>query len=295
MFDSFWHNIQRGKKGPWRSLLILELEDRSLIAELEKSRRFKEKLKRNEVCLGAQIALSDPVVAEIFGRAGFDWLIIDTEHSAQNLLTVRGMLQAAVATGAVALARPLRLDPDEIRRFLDLGSPGVLCPFVNTGEEAKLLVSACRYPPAGIRGWGPRRAAGYGFDTAEYASRANECMVCIPIIESKEAVDHIEEIVSVDGIDGVTIGPMDLSISLGCFQKFDHPVYITAIEKVRKACQQLGKAMGTGCYSGDHARACVAAGDSLLLVAGDDLFLASEATRQIKELRSTHAGRVARP
>ena len=265
-----------------------------MIAELDKSRRFKDKLRRNEVCLGAQIALSDPVVAELFGRAGFDWLIIDTEHSAQNLLTVRGLLQAAVATEAVALARPLKLDPDEIRRFLDLGSPGVLCPFVNTGEEAKLLVNACRYPPAGIRGWGPRRAAGYGFDTAEYAKRANESMICIPIIESKEALGNIEQIVSVEGIDGITVGPMDLSISLGCFQNFDDPIYVTAIERVRKACKKYGKAMGTGTYSGEHARACVMAGDSLLLVGGDDLFLATEATRQIKDLRNAQAERAPR-
>lgn len=263
-----------------------------MIVELEKARRFKQKLRSGEACLGAQIALSDPVVAEIFGRAGFDWLVIDTEHSAQNPLTVRGLLQAAVATNAVALARPLKLDPDEIRRFLDFGSPGVLCPFVNTRDEAQLLVNACRYPPAGIRGWGPRRAAGYGFDTAQYAATANESMVCIPIIESKESVENIDAIVSVEGIDGITIGPMDLSISLGCFQQFENPTYVAAVEKVRRACRKHGKAMGTGCYSGEHARACIAEGDSLLLVAGDDLFLASEATRQITTLRTAEERRV---
>jgi 2-keto-3-deoxy-L-rhamnonate aldolase RhmA len=262
-----------------------------LIAELEKARRFKEKLKRNEVCLGAQIALSDPTVAEIFGRAGFDWLILDTEHSAQTLLTVRGMLQAVAGNDAVALARPLKFDADEIRRFLDLGSPGVLCPFIETGEEAKALVRACRYPPAGIRSWGPRRAAGYGFDTVAYAAQANASMICITIIESKKAVDNIDEIVSVESVDGVIIGPLDLSISLGCFQKFDDPRYLEAIEKVRKACRKIGKATGTACYSEEHARSCVFAGDSLLLVAGDDLFLASEAARQIKELRAVQAER----
>jgi 4-hydroxy-2-oxoheptanedioate aldolase len=142
-----------------------------LIRELEKARQFKRKLKPNQVCLGAQIALSDPAVAEIFERAGFDRLVIDTEHSAQSLLTVQSLLQAATATDTVALARPLRLDADEIRRFLDLGSPGVLCPLINSGEDARLLVNACRYPPAGIRGWAPRRAARYGFDTAEYIDR----------------------------------------------------------------------------------------------------------------------------
>lgn len=256
-----------------------------LVRELEKARLFKKKLKQNELCLGAQIALSDPVVPEIFGRAGFDWLILDTEHSAQSPLTVKAMLQAATATDAVALARPLRLDPDEIRRFLDLGSPGVFCPFINSKADALLLVSACRYPPAGIRGWGPRRAAGYGFDTVEYMATANDSMICIPIIESREAVEHIDEIVSVDGIDGISIGPMDLSISLGCFQQFTNATYVDAVEKVRAACKRHSKAMGTGCYSEEHARACIEAGDSLLLVAGDDLFLASEAKRHVEGLR----------
>jgi 2-keto-3-deoxy-L-rhamnonate aldolase RhmA len=262
-----------------------------LIRELEKAKRFKAALRKGQPCLGAQIALSDPVVAEIFGRAGFDWLVLDTEHAAQSNLTARAMLQACVASEAVLLLRPLRLDPDKIRQFLDLGSPGVLCPFVNNGKEAKLLVDACRYPPAGIRGWGPRRAGGYGFDSAEYTASANEAMICIPIIESGEAVERIDEIVSVDGIDGISIGPMDLSLSLGCFQQFDHPVYLAAVAKVREACRRHGKAMGTGCYSTEHAQQCIRDGDALLLVAGDDLFLSSEAKRQISALRSIEGNR----
>lgn len=257
-----------------------------MIRELEKAQGFKESLRRGHACLGAQIALSDPVVAEIFGRAGFDWLVLDTEHSAQSTLTARAMLQACVASEAVLVVRPLRLDPDDIRRFLDLGSPGVLCPFVNSGKDAQLLVDACRYPPAGIRGWAPRRAGGYGFDAAEYTAAANDAMICIPIIESREAVENIDAIVGVDGIDGITIGPMDLSISLGCFQQFDHPDYLAAVRRVREACRRYGKAMGTGCYSSEHAQQCIRDGDALLLVAGDDLFLAAEAKRQIALLRS---------
>jgi 2-keto-3-deoxy-L-rhamnonate aldolase RhmA len=114
---------------------------------------------------------------------------------------------------------------------------------------------------------------------------ANDSMICIPIIESREAVEHIDEIVGVDGIDGISIGPMDLSISLGCFQQFTNATYLDAVEKVRAACKRHGKAMGTGCYSEEHARSCIGAGDSLLLVAGDDLFLASEAKRQVAGLR----------
>jgi 4-hydroxy-2-oxoheptanedioate aldolase len=257
-----------------------------LIRELEKARQFKEKLKRNEVCLAAQIGLADASIAEIFGRAGYDWLIIDTEHGAHSSLTVKAMLQAAVATNAVALARPLRLDADEIRHFLDLGSPGVFCPFVNDGTQARHLVDACRYPPSGIRGWGPRRAGGYEFDNEEYTTLANDSMICIPIIESVTAVENIDAIVAVDGIDGVSIGPMDLSMSLGCFRQFTDPSYLAAVEKVRAACQRHGKALGTGCYSAEHAASCIQAGYSHLLCAGDEGFLSGGAKRQIAELRS---------
>ena len=255
-----------------------------MITELEKAKKLKAKMKAGEPCLGAQIALSDPIVAEIFGRAGFDWLIIDTEHAAHTDLTVRAMLQAAVHTPAVALARPLRLDADVIRHYLDLGSPGVLCPFINTGAEAELLVRASRYPPQGIRGYGPRRAAGCGFDIDEYMQTANDAMICLPIIESREAVQNIEEIVQVDGIDGVSVGPMDLSISLGMFRNFSDPVYVDAVERVRQACRKYRKAMGTGCYSLAHAVECRDQGDSLLLVAGDDGYLASESRRCLEAL-----------
>jgi 4-hydroxy-2-oxoheptanedioate aldolase len=255
-----------------------------VIRELEKARELRRRLLGGEVALGAQLALYDPTVIEIFGRAGFDWLVIDTEHAAHSPLTVKAMLQTGVHSDAVVLARPLRLDPDEIRRYLDLGSPGVLCPFVETGEQAQLLVDACRYPPAGFRGHGPRRAAVYGFDAVEYFEVANEAMLCIPIIESEKAVANIGDIAAVDGIDGVTLGPMDLSLDLGVFRQFEHERYLEAVEEVRAACKRHGKAMGTGCYSIDHAAACRDAGDTLLLVGGDDLALQQTAAATIAAL-----------
>jgi len=263
-----------------------------MILELEKAKKLKSKLRKGECCLGAQIALSDPSIVEIFGRAGFDWIVVDTEHAPQNLSTVRCMLQSAVSTSAVPLIRPLRLDSDEIRRYLDMGSPGVLCPFIDSGEEATKLVQACRYPPEGIRGYGPRRAGVFGFDSTEYLAQANEAMCCVPIIESKEAIDRIDEIVSVSGIDAIVIGPMDLSISLGCYMEFGSAVYEGAIKKARAACGKYGKAMGTGCYSLEHAQRCIADGDQMLLVAGDDQFVAAESRRYIAELRKVAVGAV---
>lgn len=256
-----------------------------MIRELEKARRFKNQIRGGEPRLGVQIGLADPAVVEILGRAGYDWLLVDTEHAASNTLTVQAMLQAGGQTEALVLARVLRLDVDEIRRFLDIGSPGIVCPFMNSGEDARKLVSACRYPPQGIRGYGPRRAGIFGFDATEYFQTANDAILCIPIIESKEAIEKIEEIVATDGIDMVMVGPVDLSISLGVFMQYDHSKYVAAVEKVSQACRKHGKAMGTGCYSLEHARRCAAAGDQLLLIGGDDSFMAAEARRVLEAVR----------
>jgi 2-keto-3-deoxy-L-rhamnonate aldolase RhmA len=264
-----------------------------MINEIEKAIRFKTRLRSGETLIGAQIGLTDPAVAEIFGRAGFDWMVVDTEHAPNTIETVRRMLQAAAATPGLLLARPQKLDLDEIRRFLDIGSPGVLCPFINDGAEASRLVEFTRYPPAGVRGWGPRRAVNYGFDADEYLAKADGAMLCIPIIESRDAVEHIDEIVAVEGIDAVCVGPMDLSMSMGCFKKFDDPRFISAIETIRAACKRHGKVMGTGCYSLDFAKECARQGDGLLLVAGDDGYLASESRRCLAELRAAFPTRVA--
>lgn len=256
-----------------------------MIPEVEKARKLKERLRRGEPCFGGQIALADPVIAEIFGRAGYDWVIVDAEHAPLSPALIRAMLQAGLHTPAIVMARCLRLDPDGIRQYLDIGSPGVVCPFINTRDEAETLVRSCRYPPAGTRGYGPRRAGVFGFDADEYYSVANETVLSIPMIESQKALDNIEDIVSVDGVDAVLIGPMDLSISLGIMGKFENPRYAGAEDHVRKACKKHGKAMGTACYSLEHAKKCASLGDALLLIGGDDHFVSSEARRIMTTLR----------
>jgi 2-keto-3-deoxy-L-rhamnonate aldolase RhmA len=110
-------------------------------------------------------------------------------------------------------------------------------------------------------------------------------LFCAPIIESKEAIENVEAIVGVDGIDAAVIGPFDLSISLGVFKQFDHADYLKAIDRVRAACHKFRKAMGYGCYSLEHAKSCAAQGDTLLLIGGDDVYLAAEARRWLDALK----------
>lgn len=258
---------------------------RPVIRELEKARALKGRLQTGGLTIAAQVELSDASVVEILARAGYDLLVVDAEHAAHGLHNMQAMLQAGVAGDAVVLARPLKLDADLIRQYLDLGSPGVICPFIESGAQAQLLVDSCRYPPAGIRGYGPSRAGGHGADAAEYFERANESMLCIPIIESESAVANIDEIVAVDGIDAVCIGPVDLSISLSVFQQYESERYLQAIATVRAACERHGKAMGTGAYSLDHGRASRDAGIQLLLALSDDQALRQVATATLAALR----------
>jgi 4-hydroxy-2-oxoheptanedioate aldolase len=258
---------------------------RSVIRELEKARALKERLRSGGLAVAAQVVLSDPSIVEILARAGYDLLVVDGEHSAHGPANMQAMLQAGVAGDAVVLARPLRLDIDLIRLYLDLGSPGVVCPFIESAEQAQRLVDSCRYPPAGIRGFGPSRAGGHGSDAAEYFERANESVLCIPIIESETAVANIDEIVAVDGIDAVCIGPVDLSISLRVFQQYESERYVQAVAAVGAACARHGKAMGTGAYSLEHALASRDAGMQLLLTLSDDQALRQAATATLAALR----------
>jgi 4-hydroxy-2-oxoheptanedioate aldolase len=253
--------------------------------ELEKARALKARLRSGGLALAAQIELSDPAVVEILGQSGFDVLVVDTEHSPHSPENVQAMLQAGLAGDAVVLARPLRLDPDLIGLYLDLGSPGVLCPFVESNEQAKLLVAACRYPPVGIRGYGPRRAGRYGAAADEYFEAANDSVLCIPIVESTTAIENIDEIVGVDGIDAVCIGPVDLSVSLGAPQDYQSDAYLHAVASVRDACARHGKVMGTGAYDLEHAKACREEGVRFLLTLVDDQALRAGALATVEALR----------
>ncbi len=249
--------------------------------ELEKARDLRARLAAGETALGVQSALIDPVVMEIYGAAGFDWIVIDTEHGAHTPVTVRAMLQAAAHTEAVPIVRVLRLNEGEIGRMLDIGAGGILCPFISTAAQAEELVAACLYPPAGRRSWGPRRAAGYGLEHTDHWQLTHDAMICIALVETAEAIENIEAIAATDGITGVMVGPLDLSIDLGVRQQFDSPRYVEALAKVRSACGAAGLPVGVGCGGVEQMPEFVAPDDRLLLIGGDDVALAHEASRTV--------------
>ena len=217
--------------------------------------RLREQIDNGQVAVGCQLRYGTPAIVELFGLAGFDWLLLDTEHAPQTPTGIQQQLQAASCTEATALVRVHKNDPDLIKLYLDMGAMGIVLPFINTPEEAEKGAKACRFPPRGIRGFGPHRAYGYGTGSMrECFETFDDEVVFFPIIESAEAIDNIDAIYAVEGVDACIIGPVDLAISLGVPFDFDSAVFKEAVRKVAAAAQRAGKpAMDTADFQRGRA------------------------------------------
>ena len=180
-----------------------------------KTNQVREKLRAGKTSLGCFVGLGSPNAAELLAHAGFEWLIIETEHSALDSAEIEHMLMAINGAEAVPIVRVPSADPVYIQRALDFGAMGIMVPMVKTVEEAQAVVRATRYPPAGTRGYNPLRAAHYSFDSKDYFYRANDNLLVALILETKEAVQSLEAIASVPGVDVLFLGPFDLCLSLG--------------------------------------------------------------------------------
>ena len=220
--------------------------------------------------IGTFVGLGHPDVTEVLSRIGFDWLVLDGEHSPMGLETMQRMMQSMYGSNCTPVVRPQWNDMVIIKRVLDIGAHGVLIPWVNTREEAQYTVSACKYPPEGLRGFGPRRAALFDPD---YFQTANDEILIIVQIETRQALDNLEDILSVKGIDACYIGPVDLSISLGFgLPKWDNHEYMAAYDKVLTAANNCGKPAGLFAY--DHnVEWAVEKGFKLITVDSADRFL----------------------
>jgi 4-hydroxy-2-oxoheptanedioate aldolase len=206
--------------------------------------RLKHALAAGEKQIGLWSSLCSPIVAEALAYSGYDWLLIDTEHSPNELPNVMGMMQAMAPGTASPIVRPAWNDPVLLKRLLDIGTQSFLIPFVQSPEEAARAVAATRYPPQGIRGVAlSHRGNRYG-RVADYFTRANEEICLIVQIESRAAVECAAEIATVEGVDGLFIGPSDLAADLGHLGNPCHPDVQAEISKMLKACQAAGKAAG---------------------------------------------------
>jgi 2-dehydro-3-deoxyglucarate aldolase len=205
---------------------------------------LKSKLARNALTIGSWVTLGHPSIAEIMAAAGFDWLVLDMEHSVLELSEVQMLIQVLDGQRCPAIVRLTSNDPDQIKRVMDAGATGVMVPMVKNAEDAQAAVQAMYYPPRGRRGVGLARAQGYGARFQQYRNWLDNNAVVVVMIEHIDAVNAIDSILSVPGVDAYIIGPYDLSGSMGHPGELDYPEVRTAIERVLEAGRRAGKSGG---------------------------------------------------
>ena len=191
-----------------------------------------------EMRLGSWISLGHPAIAEIMAAAGFDWLVVDLEHSAIGIERAEELIRIIDLAGVTPLVRLSSNNPEQIKRVMDSGAHGIVVPMVKTGEDANNAVRAVHYPPLGDRSVGLARAQKYGAGFQEYFDWERENASVIVQIEHIQAVENIEEIFSVNGISGYIIGPYDLSASMGIAGQFDNKALTSALETVRAIAEE---------------------------------------------------------
>jgi 4-hydroxy-2-oxoheptanedioate aldolase len=206
--------------------------------------QFKRALAEGRVLYGLWASMSGAYAVEVVAGAGFDWLMIDTEHSPNDLESVLTQLQIVAAYPTQAVVRVPWNDMVTIKRYLDIGAQTLLIPQINSAEEARAAVAYTRYPPQGLRGvGGTTRATRFG-RVKGYAQRAAAEICVIVQIESQQALDNLEEISAVDGVDGVFIGPADLHASLGFVGETRRPDVAPLIDDAIARISAAGKAPG---------------------------------------------------
>ncbi|MGZ5097805.1 MAG: aldolase/citrate lyase family protein, partial [Usitatibacter sp.] len=206
--------------------------------------QFKSAIKAGQQQIGLWVSLANAYSTEIVAGAGFDWLLIDGEHSPNDPTTVLPQLQAAAPYPVAAIVRPAWNDKVLIKRYLDIGTQSLLVPYVQTEEEAQAAVAAIRYPLRGVRGVaGVTRASRFGRVT-DYARKAEEQLCLLVQIETRLGLDNLEAIARADGIDGVFIGPADLGAGLGHLGEQGHPEVQAAIKEAIKRIRSCGKPAG---------------------------------------------------
>lgn len=233
----------------------------------------KRRLKAGKPALGVNLNVMNPDVIREVSNSGFDWALYDTEHGPWSIEMVNDMIQRTGGSAASAIIRVVWDDRNAIKRALDTGAFGIIVPWVTSREMGEEAVQYSMYPPRGVRGCGPGRAASaWGLSTEEYIDIANEELLVAVQIEREEAVDHVEEIVSVEGVDATWIGPADLSLSMGLKVKdaHSHPKVLAAMERVVDACDHAGVAPGIAAGGeASYINELIERGFRFILVQGD--------------------------
>jgi len=242
---------------------------------------WKQRLVGDRAQFGMWVASASPLLAEICAGSGLDWLLIDSEHAPNDLVTIVPQLQAVSSYPVVPVVRPPTGDPVQIKQLLDAGAEVLLIPMVESAEQARRLVAATRYPPVGFRGVGSALARSSRWNRVEgYLGSADGEISLLVQVESRAGLDALDEICAVDGVDGVFIGPADLAASLGHLGKPEHPDVVAAVTAAIATIAAAGKAAGVNAFGEELARQYLAAGARFILV-GADLTLVARGSEQL--------------
>lgn len=214
---------------------------------------FKQALQSGTPRFGSWLGVADPYMAELVGRAGFDWLLVDGEHAPNDIRSLMAQLQVLEGLGPDLVVRLPMGEDWLIKQALDIGAQTLMIPMVETGEQAAHLVRAMRYAPQGIRGMGAALARASQFSgITDYAATANDQMCLIVQVETAKGVDNLDDILAVDGVDGVFVGPADLSADMGYPGNPDAPQVQAVIADILRRSRAAGK--GAGILSTEDAQ-----------------------------------------
>ena len=246
--------------------------------------RIKKLLSEGKAVIGSAISLPDPFVAEVIGKVGFDFLIIDTEHCPITISELQNVLIGLHPTESVIIVRAAWNDVVMIKQILDVGAEGVVVPWVNSAEEARRAVAAAKYPPLGIRGCGPRRAARLSASSAEYFVKANDNILVLGQIETVQAVENLDEMLQVEGLDGIMVGPADLACSMGYIHDMQNPAVDDMIGRILNKCKEHKVPFGMFTGTMENARKWISRGGQIATVGSDVGFIAEGAAAALEEI-----------
>lgn len=244
---------------------------------------IKEKLGK-QVTRGLFIASGAEFAAELAAHAGFDYLVLDMEHGLGDEGAILRIIRSLNGFETAPIVRIPYLRIEYVKKMLDFGAAGIMCPMVETGKDAKDLVDFMRYPPDGKRGFtGASRASGYGKDFKDYFARANDNLLCVVQIENAEGLENIDAIAAVEGVDVLFVGHSDLSLNLGCYNRFDDKKMVEAELAVLAAARKHGKIAGMMLKSGMSAQSSIDRGFNSLVLGTDITCLRSAYSKLLSE------------
>ena len=254
--------------------------------------KLKELFKKGKPIINSWLAIPSSFSAEVMANQGWDSITIDMQHGLIDYSNAVNMLQSISTTSTTPLARVNWNEPGQIMKILDAGCYGVICPMVSNRKEAENFVRACQYPPKGYRSFGPIRASIYG--GSDYAKYADNEILKLAMIETKESLEKLDEILDTPNLDGIYIGPADLSLAVGEEPGFDKPDNSKAYNEISKILEAAKKRnLLTGIHNGtpEYAQKMISKGFNLVTVGSDSRYIVSGAKSDLEKLK----GKIKRP